>query len=128
MRIRDICQRPEKSKYENPDEIEFKQIELSRVMHWCDVINELSEDGDTNEHALNPFNGYMRKKQRSSWNITPNYKYREFFNKMNNETSFNPNKAPTFIFGKQENDTDFKHMGFAFMFKESLILTIDLVE
>ena len=118
MRIRDICQRPQRDKYENPDDIEFKQIELSRVMHWCDVINELAEDGDTNEHALNPFNGHMVKKQRSSWNITPNYKYREFFNKMNNETSFNPDKAPTFIFGKQENDTDFKHMGFAFMFLE----------
>lgn len=118
MRIRDICQRPQRDKYENPDEIEFKQIELSRVMHWCDVINELAEDGDANEHALNPFNGHMVKKQRSSWNITPNYKYREFFNKMNNETSFNPDKAPTFIFGKQENDTDFKHMGFAFMFLE----------
>lgn len=118
MRIRDICQRPQRDKYKNPDEIEFKQIELSRVMHWCDVINELSEDGDTNEHALNPFNGHMVKKQRSSWNITPNYKMRDFFNKMNNETSFNPDKAPTFIFGKQENDTDFKHMGFAFMFLE----------
>jgi hypothetical protein len=121
MRIRDICQRPQSSKYEDPTKINFKPIELSRVMHWCDVINELAEDGDTNEAALNPFNGAMRKKQRNSWNITPNYKYRDFFNKMNNETSFNPDKAPTFIFGKQENDTDFKHMGFAFMFlgKES---------
>lgn len=121
MRIRDICQRPQSSKYEDPTKINFKQIELSRVMHWCDVINELAEDGETNEAALNPFNGAMRKKQRNSWSITPNYKYRDFFNKMNNETSFNSDKAPTFIFGKQENDIDFKHMGFAFMFltKES---------
>ena len=118
MRIRDICQRPQRDKYENPDEIEFKQIELSRVMHWCDVINELSEDGDTNEHALNPFNGHMVKKQRSSWNITPNYKMRDFFNKMNNETSFNPDKMPTFIFGKQENDADLKHMCLGFLFLE----------
>ena len=118
MRIRDICQRPEKSKYENPAEIEFKQIDLSRVMHWCDVINELAEDGDSNEHALNPFNGHMEKKQRSSWNNTPSYKMRDFFNKMTGETTFDPNKAPTFMFGKQENDVDFKHMGFAFMFLE----------
>jgi len=87
-------------------------------MHWCDVINELSEDGDTNEHALNPFNGHMVKKQRSSWNITPNYKMRDFFNKMNNETSFNPDKMPTFIFGKQENDADLKHMCLGFLFLE----------
>ena len=121
MRIRDICQRPQSSKYEDPTKINFKPIELSRVMHWCDVVNELAEDGETDEAALNPFNGYMRKKQRNSWNITPNYKYRDFFNKMNNEVSFNSDKAPTFIFGKQENDIDFKHMGFAFMFltKES---------
>ena len=118
MRIRDICQRPEKSKYENPAEIEFKQIDLSRVMHWCDVINELAEDGDSNEHALNPFNGHMEKKQRSSWNNTPSYKMRDFFNKMTGDKVFDPNKLPTFIFGKQENDTDFKHMGFAFMFLE----------
>ena len=118
MRIRDICQRPQRDKYENPDEIEFKQIELSRVMHWCDVINELAEDGDSNEHALNPFNGHMVKKQRSSWNITPNYKMRDFFNKMNNETSFNPDKMPTFIFGKQENDADLKHMCLGFLFLE----------
>ena len=118
MRIRDICQRPEKSKYENPAEIEFKQIDLSRVMHWCDVINELAEDGDSNEHALNPFNGHMEKKQRSSWNNTPSYKMRDFFNKMNNETSFNPDKAPAFLFGKQENDADLKHMCLGFLFLE----------
>lgn len=118
MRIRDICQRPEKSKYENPAEIEFKQIDLSRVMHWCDVINELAEDGDSNEHALNPFNGHMEKKQRSSWNNTPSYKMRDFFNKMTGDKVFDPNKLPTFIFGKQENDADLKHMGFAFMFLE----------
>ena len=118
MRIRDICQRPEKSKYENPGEIEFKQIELSRVMHWCDVINELSEDGDTNEHALNPFNGHMEKKQRSSWNNTPSYKMRDFFNKMTGDKAFNPNKLPTFIFGKQENDADLKHMCLGFLFLE----------
>ena len=118
MRIRDICQRPEKSKYENPVEIEFKQIDLSRVMHWCDVINELAEDNDTNEHALNPFNGVMRKKQRSSWNITPNYKMRDFFNKMTGETTFDPNKMPTFVFGKQENDADLKHMCLGFLLLE----------
>lgn len=118
MRIRDICQRPEKSKYENPAEIEFKQIDLSRVMHWCDVINELAEDSDSNEHALNPFNGHMEKKQRSSWNNTPSYKMRDFFNKMNNETSFNPDKAPAFLFGKQENDADLKHMCLGFLFLE----------
>ena len=118
MRIRDICQRPEKSKYENPAEIEFKQIDLSRVMHWCDVINELAEDGDSNEHALNPFNGHMEKKQRSSWNNTPSYKMRDFFNKMTGDKVFDPNKLPTFIFGKQEGDVDFKHMGFSFMFLE----------
>ena len=118
MRVRDICQRPQKENYEDPSKIEYKPIELSRVMHWCDVINELGEDGDTNEHALNPFNGHMVKKQRSSWNITPNYKYRDFFNKMNNETSFNPDKAPTFIFGKQENDADLKHMCLGFLFLE----------
>lgn len=118
MRIRDICQRPEKIKYENPAEIEFKQIDLSRVMHWCDVINELAEDGDSNEHALNPFNGHMEKKQRSSWNNTPSYKMRDFFNKMNNETSFNPDKAPAFLFGKQENDADLKHMCLGFLFLE----------
>lgn len=118
MRIRDICQRPEKSKYENPAEIEFKQIDLSRVMHWCDVINELAEDGDSNEHALNPFNRHMEKKQRSSWNNTPSYKMRDFFNKMNNETSFNPDKAPAFLFGKQENDADLKHMCLGFLFLE----------
>lgn len=116
MRVRDICQRPQKEKYEDPSKIEYKPIELSRVMHWCDVINELGEDGDTNEHALNPFNGHMVKKQRSSWNITPNYKMRDFFKAMTGEVTFNPDKAPTFIFGKQENDADFKHMGFAFMF------------
>lgn len=118
MRIRDICQRPEKSKYENPAEIEFKQIDLSRVMHWCDVINELAEDSDSNEHAVNPFNGHMSKKQRSSWNITPNYKMRDFFNKMTGETTFDPNKMPTFIFGKQENDADLKHMCLGFLFLE----------
>ena len=118
MRIRDICQRPEKNKYENPAEIEFKQIELSRVMHWCDVINELAEDGDTNEHALNPFNGHMEKKQRSSWNNTPSYKMRDFFNKMTGDKTFNPNKLPTFIFGKQENDADLKHMCLGFLFLE----------
>lgn len=116
MRIRDICQRPQSNKYEDPSKVEYKPIELSRVMHWCDVINELAEDGDTNEHALNPFNGHMVKKQRSSWNITPNYKMRDFFKAMTGEATFNPDKAPTFIFGKQENDADFKHMGFAFMF------------
>ena len=118
MRIRDICQRPEKSKYENPAEIEFKQIDLSRVMHWCDVINELAEDGDSNEHALNPFNGHMEKKQRSSWNNTPSYKMRDFFNKMTGDTTFNPDKLPTFIFGKQENDADLKHMCLGFLFLE----------
>lgn len=118
MRIRDICQRPEKSKYENPAEIEFKQIDLSRVMHWCDVINELAEDGDSNEHALNPFNGHMSKKQRSSWNNTPNYKMRDFFNKMTGDKVFDPNKLPTFIFGKQENDADLKHMCLGFLFLE----------
>lgn len=118
MRIRDICQRPEKSKYENPAEIEFKQIDLSRVMHWCDVINELAEDGDSNEHALNPFNGHMEKKQRSSWNNTPSYKMRDFFNKMTGDKVFDPNKLPTFIFGKQENDADLKHMCLGFLFLE----------
>ena len=118
MRIRDICQRPEKSKYENPAEIEFKQIDLSRVMHWCDVINELAEDSDSNEHALNPFNGHMEKKQRSSWNNTPSYKMRDFFNKMTGDKVFDPNKLPTFIFGKQENDADLKHMCLGFLFLE----------
>lgn len=118
MRIRDICQRPEKNKYENPAEIEFKQIDLSRVMHWCDVINELAEDSDSNEHALNPFNGHMLKKQRSSWNNTPSYKMRDFFNKMTGDITFDPNKLPTFIFGKQENDADLKHMCLGFLFLE----------
>ena len=118
MRIRDICQRPEKSKYERPDEIEFKQIDLSRVMHWCDVINELAEDGDSNEHALNPFNGQMMKKQRTSWNNTPSYKMRDFFNKMTGDKTFDPNKAPAFLFGKQENDADLKHMCLGFLFLE----------
>ena len=90
MRIRDICQRPQSNKYEDPSKVEYKPIELSRVMHWCDVINELAEDGDTNEHALNPFNGHMVKKQRSSWNITPNYKMRDFFKAMTGEATFNP--------------------------------------
>ena len=100
MRVRDICQRPDKSKYEDPSKVAYKPIDLSRVMHWCDIINELAEDSETDPVATNPFNGSMVTKQRNSWNTCPNYKYRDFYNKMTNDTTYDSDKMPTFIFGK----------------------------
>ena len=90
IRIRDICLRPEKDLYnKHKDKIKFKQIDLSRVIHWCDCLNYTND--------------------KKSWFDT---------SYIGSKKDIEPYTCNNLAFGLCRNEYDFKNMGLSFMFIE----------